>query len=157
MPSEPDPKAADAALRALAARLSTAVVHLNRRLRRADVALGLPPAQASALALLVAAGPHTLGDLARFEHVAAPTMTRIVSSLEERGLAARTRRAADQRQVEVEATRAGRTLIERGRAERLAALETDLARLNPADLATLAAAVETLLELANGPAEADHR
>ncbi len=139
---------ADAELRTLAARLNTTVTHLNRRLRRTDDAMELPPAQASALALLVAAGRHTLGDLAAFERVAGPTMTRIVASLERRGLAARTHDLVDRRQVYIEATPDGRQLIREGRDRRLQSLEAELRALAPAELASLSAALDVFAKLA---------
>src|SRR5438477_13053757 len=77
---------------ALATRFNSIAIHLVRRLRRADEALGVPPARLSALSVLVFGGPCTLGELADREQVSPPAMTRIVTGLERRGLA---RRAAD--------------------------------------------------------------
>jgi len=130
--------------RALAARLNTTVVHLHRRLRRLDQGIGLPLAQASALTLLVSAGPHTIGALANFELVAAPTMTRIVSALETKGLVARARPAGDGRIVQVQATDSGRRLIREAFSARLGRLAESLEALNIAERAQLESALAIL-------------
>src|SRR5262245_20207001 len=136
---------------AIARRLNAAVVHLNRRLRRADMELGLPTAQASALTLLVAGGPHTVSELAGYESIAGPTMTRLVPALKGRGLARRIRDRNDLRRVHVEATPIGRALIERGRSHRIARLQRELAALSAAELHTLAEAAGLLLRLIARP------
>jgi len=51
--------------RDVADRLHSAAIHLLRRLRRQDDAMGLTPARASALSILVFGGPATLTMLAR--------------------------------------------------------------------------------------------
>ena len=56
----------------IANRLHSAAIHLLRRLRRQDEAMGLSPARASALSVVVFGGPVTIGDLAHAEHVSAP-------------------------------------------------------------------------------------
>ena len=61
--------------------LNSAAIHLLRGMRAADRASGLTPARLSALSVLVFGGPCTLGQLARTEDVAAPTMSRIVDGL----------------------------------------------------------------------------
>lgn len=130
-----DPSSTDS--RALAARFNTAVVHVHRQLRRMDRTMHLPVAQASALALLVSAGPHSVGALASYELVAAPTMTRIVSALESKGLVARTRPSDDGRVVQVEATAAGRQLIRDAFSARVDSLAQRLEALTPAERAQL--------------------
>ena len=139
-------------LGSIAVRLNTAVVHLNRRLRRNDIELGLPTAQASALTLLVSAGPHTVGDLAGYENVSGPTMTRLVTALESRGLVRRARNRADLRQVHVEATQPGKALIARGRTHRIQRLERELAALSPQEREILSEAADLLLRLVERPA-----
>lgn len=136
-----------ATLQQLAGQINQVVVHLNRQLRRTDLSLGLPTAQASALALLVSAGPDTISRLAMFEHVTAPTMTRIVSSLEDRGLVVRVRQANDMRVVRVEATASGVKLIQSALAHRIQGLLADLAELSVPELESLRAGVEVLARL----------
>ncbi len=140
--------------RTLALRWNVAAVHLVRRLRRADVDLGVPAAQMSALALLVNAGPHTVGDLARYEQVTAQTMTYLVTHLERRGLVARERSDTDRRVVTVAATAAGHDLVDRGRAHRVDWLERRFAALPARDRALLARAVVVMRQVSEGPDEA---
>ena len=70
---------------ALATEINSVAIHLVRRVRRTDVELGVPPAQLSALSVLVFGGEQTLSALASAEQVAAPTITRIVQGLENLG------------------------------------------------------------------------
>jgi DNA-binding MarR family transcriptional regulator len=142
-PSEPDPQAPGA----LAFRWNTIAIHLVRRLRKADAALGVPPARLSALSVLVFGGPHTLGELAAREQVTPPTMTRIVTGLERMGLARRLPDPADGRVVRVEATPAGVEIMERGRMLRVERLAEELRALPAADRATLARAASILAGL----------
>jgi DNA-binding MarR family transcriptional regulator len=89
----------------LANQLNSMAVHLLRRLRREDVALGVTAARLSALAVLVYGGPQTLRELAGREQVTAPTMTRIVDALVRDGLATRVAGEQDRRSVRIEATK----------------------------------------------------
>ena len=76
--------------RSVADRLHSAAIHLLRRLRREDEAMGLTAARASALSVLVFGGrPVTLGALAQAEQVSAPTITRLIVGMERDGLVRR--------------------------------------------------------------------
>src|SRR5580658_5800755 len=66
---------------AIADQLHSAAIHLLRRLRKQDIAIGEGPARLSALSVLVFGGPKTLGELAAAEQVKPPTMSRIVAGL----------------------------------------------------------------------------
>jgi len=132
----------------IAQRLHAAAIHLLRRLRRQDDAMGLSAPRASALSVLVFAGPRTLGQLAAAEQVKPPTMTRLVAALEADGLVARESDPADARLVRLRATARGRSLLHKGRERRLAVLSRGLAELPAADRATLARAAELLERLA---------
>ncbi len=114
-------------LEQLATRLNSVAVHLLRRLSREDAAVDLTPARLSALALLVANGPLTLGALARSERVTAPSMTRLVTAMATDGLLERVPSAQDGRKVYVRATDAGETLMRAGQERRVAALTSWLA------------------------------
>jgi len=130
--------------RDIADRLHSAAIHLLRRLRRQDDAMGLTAARASALSILVFAGPATLTTLARAEQVSAPTMTRLVLGMERDGLV---RRAADERDgrvVWLQATAKGTRLLHEGRRRRVAALAEDLDTLSASDRVTVAAAADIL-------------
>jgi DNA-binding MarR family transcriptional regulator len=115
-----------------------------RRLRVEDEALGISAPRLSALSVLVFAGPKRIGDLARIEQVEPPTMTRLVDGLVRDGLAIREADPDDARAVHVRATPAGARTLKRGRARRVETLESSLAALSPADLATLGDGVEVL-------------
>jgi DNA-binding MarR family transcriptional regulator len=130
--------------RGVADRLHAAALHLLRRLRRHDEAMGLTPARASALSIVVFGGPVTLGSLARAEQVSAPTITRLIVGMERDGLVRRVADEHDGRVVWLHPTAKGTRLLHEGRHRRVAALAEDLDRLSAADRATLAAAAEIL-------------
>src|SRR5262249_36300017 len=136
--------------RSVADRLHSAAIHLLRRLRRHDEAMGLTPARASALSIIVFGGPVTLGNLARAEQVAAPTITRLIVGMERDGLVRRDADDRDGRVVWLHATPKGARLLHQGRSRRVAALAGDLDRLNAADRATVAAAAEILERMLAG-------
>ncbi|MPZ98500.1 MAG: MarR family transcriptional regulator [Dehalococcoidia bacterium] len=127
----------DARTEAVANRFNSIAIHLVRRLRRADEALGVTPSRLSALSVLVFGGPRTLGELASAEAVTPPTMTRIVAALEAAGLVSRAGDASDRRLVRLEATPEGRRLMQRGRAQRVERLARELRALSADELETL--------------------
>ncbi len=130
---------------ALAAQLRLSVLRLARRLRQLDVAAeGVTLSQLSALYVLVAQGPLTLGDLAGAEKVQPPTMTRLVSRMEEDGLVRRLAHPTDGRVVVVDPTPEGTRLVEESRRRRTAELVRRLATLTEAERATLAEAAVLL-------------
>jgi DNA-binding MarR family transcriptional regulator len=128
----------------LADRLHSAAIHLLRRLRREDTRTGLSAPRLSALSVVVFAGPLTLGELAAAEQVRPPTMTRLVTALEDEGLVVREPDAADGRLTRIRATARGRTLLFQGRARRVAALPAEVRALGPAERADLERAVTVL-------------
>jgi DNA-binding MarR family transcriptional regulator len=134
----------------LADRLHSAAIHLLRGVRREDAAAGLPPAQLSALSVVVFGGPLTLGRLAEAEQVRSPTMTRIVTSLEQAGLVTRDPHPGDARAVLIAPTPAGRDLLIAGRRRRVSRLESRLRELPPEDLAALRRAADALERVSRG-------
>lgn len=128
----------------VADRLHSAAIHLLRRVRKQDTAMGEGPARLSALSVLVFGGPTTLGGLAAAEQVKPPTMTRIVSGLERSGLVERASDREDGRRVQVRATAEGVRLLQRGRQARIEYLAQHLQGLTEKDLAKLEEAVEIL-------------
>jgi DNA-binding MarR family transcriptional regulator len=128
----------------VADRLHSAAIHLLRRLRVEDEALGISAPRLSALSVIVFAGPKRIGDLARIEQVEPPTMTRLVDGLVRDGLAVREADPDDARAVRVRATPTGARTLKRGRARRVETLERSLAALPPAELAALGDGVEVL-------------
>ena len=121
-------------------RLHSAAIHLLRSLRREDASLGIGPAGLSVLSVLVFGGPKTVGQLATIEQVTAPTMSRIVSTLERGGLVERLTDAADRRRQVVHPTSTGRIVMKRGRSNRVYELARRIDDLPDADVALLARA-----------------
>ncbi|HWJ31033.1 MAG TPA: MarR family transcriptional regulator [Gaiellaceae bacterium] len=105
-----------------------------RHVRREDPATGVPPAQLSALSVLVFGGPRTLTELATAEQVRPPTMTRIVQSLEAEGLVRRERDPRDARVHRLHATAKGRRVMRRGRERRVENLAKLLERLSATEV-----------------------
>ena len=128
----------------VADRLHSAAIHLLRRLRVEDEALGISAPRLSVLSVLVFAGPRRIGELARIEQVEPPTMTKLVDGLVRDGLALREADPDDARAVRVRATPTGARTLRRGRARRLATLQRTLETLSPGDLARLGEGVDVL-------------
>jgi DNA-binding MarR family transcriptional regulator len=128
----------------VADRLHSAAIHLLRRLRVEDEALGISAPRLSALSGLVFAGPKRIGELARIEQVEPPTMTKLVDGLVRDGLAIREADPDDARAVRVRATPTGARTLRRGRAKRLETLRGTLEALSPDDLAALGEGVAVL-------------
>jgi DNA-binding MarR family transcriptional regulator len=135
----------------VADRLHSAAIHLLRRLRVEDEALGISAPRLSVLSVLVFAGPKRIGELARIEQVEPPTMTRLVDGLVRDGLAVREPDPDDARAVRVHATPTGGRTLRRGRARRVETLRTRLATLSPAELAALGEGVEVLERIVRDP------
>ena len=136
----------------LAAHLRMSVMRLARRLRQLDVAAdGVTLSQMSAIYVLMGHGPMTVGDLAAAEKVQPPTMTRLVSRMEEDGYVRRSPHPTDGRVVIVEATEAGAHLVAASRARRTAELSRRLGTLSVAERRSLG----TLLGLLDKLVEAD--
>jgi DNA-binding MarR family transcriptional regulator len=133
----------------LAARLRLAVTRLARRLRQ-QAAGEATPSQLSALASVDRLGPITLGELAAVERVRPPSMTRIVSGLEEAGFVSRQVDPKDRRIARVEATVAGQRFLERSRSRKNAYLAARVRTLDPDDRAVLARAATLLERLLEG-------
>jgi DNA-binding MarR family transcriptional regulator len=131
----------------LADRLHSGAIRLLRRLRRSDSEAGLSGPQASALSVLVFAGPMSLKALAAAEQVKPPTMSRLVGDMEAAGLATRVRSPDDARAVVITATDRGRTLLLEARERRLRDLTAALERVNVEDREVLAEAAELLKRL----------
>jgi len=130
--------------RMVADRLHSAAIHLLRRLRVEDKAMGLSAPRASALSVLVFRGPVTMSALAEAEQVRRPTITRLVDGLERRGLVRRVNDPADGRVQLVEATAAGKRLLQRGRARRVERLMRGVAQLSEEDKEVLARAADLM-------------
>ena len=135
---------APTAARAVADRLHSAAIHLLRRLRVEDKALGLSGPRASALSVIVFRGPITMGALAEAEQVRRPTITRLVDGLERRGLVRRVNDPTDGRVQLVEATAAGTRLLQKGRARRVERLMQGVMQLTEEEQRVLAHAADLM-------------
>lgn len=136
--------APDAAVEA--AELRIIIGRLARILRQHNPG-GLTQGQLSALATVEVAGRLRMSELAAREGVAAPTMTRIVTALEELSLLIRVPDPADGRSSLVELTRAGEKQLEALRAGRNALLARRVDALPNADRDALRAAIPALEQL----------
>ena len=128
----------------MADRLHSAAIHLLRRLRVEDEALGISAPRLSALSVLVFAGARRIGELAQIEQVEPPTMTRLVDGLERDGFVRRSADPDDARAVLVSATDRGREASLEGRRRRVEAFSELLATLPARDLDRLARGVGVL-------------
>jgi DNA-binding MarR family transcriptional regulator len=131
--------------------LHSAAIRLLRMVRKEDVAAGVSGPQLSALSVLAYGGPQKLGALAAAEQVSLPTISRLVTELERRGLAERAGDPADRRASIIRVTDAGRAVLRKGRELRLAKLVRALDRLGRDDQRLLGQAAQLILAL-NEPA-----
>ncbi|MCW2643656.1 MAG: MarR family transcriptional regulator [Dactylosporangium sp.] len=125
-----------------AALLRDAIARLNRRLRQTRPLGELTQSQLSALTSLDLAGALTPRELADAERVQPPTMTRIVSKLEERGLVQRIPHPTDGRQVILSTTESGRSVLAVNRRARDAWLGSQIAVFGAEERETLRRAAE---------------
>jgi DNA-binding MarR family transcriptional regulator len=124
-------------------RLRLAVGRLARRLRL-EGDRGLPPLQLSTLVTIELHGPLRLGELAQREAVAAPTMSRVLAALDERGAVERRPDPGDARSTLVSVSRAGLDIIATVRSERTASLARRLDRLDAGQRGAILAALPAL-------------
>lgn len=101
----------------------------------------------SALSVLVFGGPRTLGQLASIEQVKPPTMTRLVTALEEEGYVKRQPDPEDGRLTMIHATSKGEKAMAAGRSRRVLELARRLNAMPPARVEELERAVEIFPEL----------
>jgi DNA-binding MarR family transcriptional regulator len=126
-------------------RIHSAAIHLLRRVREVDArAMGISPARASALSVLVFGGARSLTELAEAERVTAATMSKLVTALEREGLVRRYPDVNDARAIRIEATPKARRILERGRAIRLDLLEQLLSEAAEHEIDAMRVAAETL-------------
>lgn len=127
----------------LAARLRLVIGRLNRRIR-IDGSETLPPLQLSTLVTVEQHGPLRLSELARREGVTAPTMSRVLSALDEQGMVARAADPGDARGVLVSIADTGRSCLREVRSHRNALIARRLDRLDSAQREALVAALPAL-------------
>lgn len=129
-------------------RLHSAAIRLLRTLRKQDDAGGISAPRLSALSVIVFGGPLTLGQLAAAEQVRPPTMTRIVTGLQQGGLVTRQKDRRDARLTLIAATAKGRRTLATGRKRRvttLAAAIRSLGRKRSGEVPALVGLLESLV------------
>jgi DNA-binding MarR family transcriptional regulator len=140
----------------LGADLLGVVARLNR-LATQRIQMPLPSAQARLLATIESQGEARIGDLDAVDHCSQPTMTTQVRRLEDAGLVSRTVDPGDARAVRIRITPEGMRTLTAVRADRAAAIEPQLTRLDPADRQVLADAVQVLRRLVDNAAASPSR
>jgi len=128
--------------------LRPSLLRLTRTIRnqRADMSITL--GQLSALGSLEKSGPISAGELASCERVQPPSMTKVIASLEQRGLVRREAHPTDKRQVIIALTDSGRTLLDSERRSRDAWLLQRFSSLTAAERMLLLELVPVLDKLA---------
>ena len=130
--------------RQLADEFTPRLSKLVRLLIRETAGTGMSRTSLSVLTTLRDAGTARITELAESEHVAQPSMTTLVSRLEQQGLVQRQADPHDGRAVAVVLTPAGRAELERMTAARAELLAHRLQSLTPAERTALAAALPAL-------------
>jgi DNA-binding MarR family transcriptional regulator len=123
------------------------LVSVNHRLTRiaARAAHGSEsPAVWRTLSVLLTSGPIRLGELAERSRISQPTTTKLVAGLLSRGWIERRIETTDARASRISITPAGVGAVNDWRSELATALLPSFADLSPADIDTLARAVEIL-------------
>lgn len=130
----------------VADRLGLAATRLARLLRQQGEG-ALTPTMRATLGTIGRDGPLTLGELAGIEQVAPPTITKVVTKLEDAGLVTRQVDADDRRIVRVSTSTAGRRWLDDDRRRRTDWLTERVRDLDAEDQRRLAEAVAVLERL----------
>jgi DNA-binding MarR family transcriptional regulator len=130
----------------VANRLRPALLRLNRELRRELHSLGVTGGQVSLLIRVQKEPGIGIRELARWERMSTPGMSKYVARLESAGLVRRTE-LEDRRRVGLELTPEGSRVLSSVKRRRTAWLAERLRGLSPAELDAVDAAVEPLLKL----------
>jgi DNA-binding MarR family transcriptional regulator len=132
---------------AVANRLRPVLLKLNRHLRREIHSLGVTGGQASLLFTIQRRPGIGVRELAAFERMSAPGMSKYVGRLEAAGLVAREPSGQDRRRVGLRLTPEGERVLRSVKSRRTAWLAARLRGLSDAELAAVDAAIEPLQEL----------
>jgi DNA-binding MarR family transcriptional regulator len=135
------------AVAAVAGEIRLACMRISRRIRF-ESTHEVPPHQFSVLARLQEA-PRTPGELAEIERVSAPSMTRTVAALVERGLVARTADPSDGRQVILSLTDEAKRVLKEIRRRRDQWMTVRVKALSPEEQEVLRRAAAILTRVAS--------
>ena len=130
----------------VANRLRPALLRLNRELRRELHTLGVTGGQVSLLIKIQKERGIGVRELARWERMSTPGMSKYIARLEAAGLVRRTE-VPDRRRVGLELTPEGTRVLASVKRRRTAWLAERLRGLSPEELDAVDAAVEPLLKL----------
>jgi DNA-binding MarR family transcriptional regulator len=134
---------------ALAAELRVALMRAARRVRAEKSDADLSDGQYSVLAMLEREGAKTPREIAAYERVQPPSMTRTLNALLELGLVTRTEHPSDRRQVLIAITEPGARTVRETRRRRDAWLARRLAALPSDERDVVARATEILRRIAD--------
>jgi DNA-binding MarR family transcriptional regulator len=129
-------------------RLRGVIARLARQLNSSATGQGLTPTQASVLALVVARGPVSLGELAALEGLNPTMLSRVVGKLQSMELIRRIPDPADLRSASVASTDSGQRTDQRVKAQRAAVVSRCLEMLDKEQQAAIATALPALEALA---------
>lgn len=96
----------------LAALLRPSLLRLTRIVRNQRVDTSVTLTHLSAMATLLKHGPMSAGELATCEKVQPPSMTKVLATLEDRGLVTREPHPSDKRQAIIAITPDGKALLD---------------------------------------------
>jgi DNA-binding MarR family transcriptional regulator len=130
----------------VANRLRPALLRLNRELRREIHSLGVTGGQVSLLIKIQKEPGIGIRELASWERMSTPGMSKYIARLESARLVHRTE-LEDRRRVGLEVTPEGARVLSSVKRRRTAWLAERLRGLSPAELEAVDAAVEPLLKL----------
>lgn len=133
----------------LAAQLRPSLLRLTRIVRNQRVDMSVTLTQLSAMGTLKKHGPMSAGELATCERVQPPSMTKVLASLEERGLVRRDTHPSDRRQVIVAITDEGLALLDSERRSRDAWLSQRPSGLSAEERALIRKVIPVLDKLAD--------
>lgn len=127
-------------------RVRLVVLRLSRRIRTNSVD-ELTPSQQAVFASIAKNGPATIGRIAELEHVQPPSASKIVASLETRGLVERRSDPDDRRCSLIVATPDGHAYLDGVRAAGRSWLAAQLSELDAGNASALVAALPALEQL----------
>lgn len=134
----------------LSSALRISVMRLSRRMRQERSGeAGLTATQLAVMATLRRHGALTAGELAAYEKVSPPSMTRVLTTLADAGMVSRRSSPKDGRQVLVELSDAGAELLAADRRRRDEWLGAQLGQLTAEEQEQLRAVVGLLDRLAS--------
>ncbi len=134
----------------LAGRLRIAAGRIARDGSAQTQADGMTPSRIAAISVLAVHGPQRMGELADRMAISAPTTSRLVECLGEKGLVERVPDPDDHRATQVRLSAAGAARLTALRERGTGLIADRIAGLSPAELTVLAAAMDVLERLACG-------